>query len=332
MLQQTVASTVVAYYTRFLERFPSVVDLADADEQEVLSYWAGLGYYRRAKQLHAAAQRIRDTHGGVFPTDFDQILDLPGVGRYTAGAISSFAYDQPRPIVEANTLRLYARLLALRDDPRKNAGQTRLWQVGEHFVANRCASPGRINQALIELGSQVCTAKNPQCTECPLSDCCFAYREGSQNEIPSTVRRPAAIKQTHVLLVIEKHGKFLLRQNPESQWWAGLWDFPRLPLTDALTRAISSAPQAETKFSKRHRQECEGLIASELELDCQLLESLFKIRHAVTKYQISVVCFQAGLASAAPASWHWKNLREITEELPLSSPATKVVEQIKQLS
>ncbi len=154
MLQQTQVATVIPYFARFLERFPSVSSLATADEGEVLRHWEGLGYYRRARQMHAAAKLIHFDDGGVFPNSFSAILALPGIGRYTAGAIMSFAFDQPYAIVEANTQRLYARLIGWKEDLKLPASQSILWEFGQRMVEGK--ECGRINQAMMELGATVC--------------------------------------------------------------------------------------------------------------------------------------------------------------------------------
>ena len=160
MLQQTQVATVIDYYARFLTRFPTVAALAAADEQEVLTLWSGLGYYRRAKQMHAAARVIVDRHAGRFPERFDAILALPGIGRYTAGAISSFAFGARQPIVEANTTRLFSRLMALRDEPTTSSAQKELWKFAEAILPKNGKSSGQVNQAVMELGSLVCTPRD----------------------------------------------------------------------------------------------------------------------------------------------------------------------------
>src|SRR5687768_8168178 len=154
MLQQTQVATVIAYFERFLHRFPDVGSLAAADEQQVLRLWEGLGYYRRARQLHAAARKIVAEHGGQFPRSYEAVRGLPGIGRYTAGAILSIGLDQRLPILEANTIRVLSRLIALRDDPRTTRSQAPLWQVAEEILP--AADCGAFNQALMELGSEIC--------------------------------------------------------------------------------------------------------------------------------------------------------------------------------
>ncbi|MGN6546833.1 MAG: A/G-specific adenine glycosylase, partial [Aureliella sp.] len=189
MLQQTQVATVIDYYHRFLARFPTVEALAAADEQEVLGLWAGLGYYRRARQLHAASQQVVSQHRGNFPGDVPSLMQLAGVGRYTAGAIASIAFDKPAPILEANTERLYARLLCLREPTRSPASLALLWQFAEWSLprgASRSpnSSARTINQAAMELGSLVCKPVNPRCCECPLAALCPTALHGLQSAIP----------------------------------------------------------------------------------------------------------------------------------------------------
>lgn len=226
MLQQTTTQAVRGFYERFLETFPTVENLAAAPIEAVLKAWEGLGYYRRARSLHAAAGQIVDRHGGVFPTELDQILALPGVGRYTAGALGSFAFGQRWPIVEANTARLYARLLACRI-PLQSSGATRLfWLLAEKIVeADR---PDAINHALMDLGSAICTVRSPNCLICPVRDLCIARRIGAQEEIPpATPRRAPKQILEYVVLIADAQSRWWVQRRPPGTWWEGLWDFPR---------------------------------------------------------------------------------------------------------
>lgn len=188
MLQQTQVATVVPYFERFLARFPTVSDLAAADEAEVLRHWEGLGYYRRARFLHAAAKKVASDHDAVFPKTLEGVLGLPGIGRYTAGAILSIAYDARSPILEANTRRLLCRLLALREDPRKAEAEARLWTFAEALLPP-AEGAGEVNQALMELGSLVCTPKAPDCPACPAKGLCPTEAAGLQASIPAAARR-----------------------------------------------------------------------------------------------------------------------------------------------
>ncbi len=326
MLQQTQVATVIDYYARFLTRFPTVSSLAEATEQEVLTLWAGLGYYRRARQLHAAAGQIVQQHEGVFPQTIEQIHALPGIGRYTAGAIVSFAFGRRAPILEANTLRLYSRLIGLREDPKSTKSQHELWGVAEYLLPKAGANIGQVNQALIELGSLVCTPKQPNCAACPVNRFCAAFRDGLQAEIPRTAAPPAFTPLHHALAVILRGNKTLMRQNPAGRWWEGLWDFPRVDLTELgwhqeFDQAVrTSMPQVE--LANRAMQQVLGL---DLREDAS--EYLKTVKHGVTRYRISLHCFRAKLRSPSRLptahTWQWVDLTD-EPQVPLTSTAQKL--------
>ncbi|MCC7333502.1 MAG: A/G-specific adenine glycosylase [Pirellulaceae bacterium] len=326
MLQQTQVTTVIEYYERFLGRFPTVRSLADAPEQEVLTLWAGLGYYRRARQMHVAAKEIVQQQGDVFPATFNEVRALPGVGRYTAGAIVSFAYGHRAPILEANTLRLYSRLIGLREDPKSASSQQLLWRFADHLLPKTGANIGKVNQALIELGSLVCTPKRPNCAVCPVKRFCATYRGGLQAEIP---RLPAPQTYTplhHALVVVHRGKKTLMRQNPAGRWWAGLWDFPRIDLTEL-------GWHQEFDRAEPHLMLQVGLVeqamqqALGLELREATSEYLTTVKHGVTRYRIALHCFRAMLRPAArlppPHTWQWVDLA-IEPQLPFTSTAQKL--------
>jgi A/G-specific adenine glycosylase len=232
MLQQTTVAAVIPYYERFLRRFPDVHSLAAADEQAVLSEWEGLGYYSRARNLHRAAKLVAVELDGEFPDTVEGLLKLPGVGRYTAGAIVSFAFDRPAPIVEANTLRLYSRLMGDEGDPRSSAGQVRLWQFAEAILPRSRA--GEFNQALMDLGATVCTVSDPKCDECPLQSLCRAFLAGRQREIPRPRSRPDVTTLFEFAFAVRNDDRWLVRKRASNERWGGLWDFPRV-LTDEPT-------------------------------------------------------------------------------------------------
>ena len=239
MLQQTTAAAVEGYYRRFLERFPDVQALAAAELVEVYRLWEGLGYYRRAAQLHKAAGALVEKHGGIFPETFEEVLALPGVGRYTAGAILSIAHDKRLPILEANTIRLHCRLLGLTTSPFETETNKRLWAFAEEILPQK--NTGRFNQALMDLGSRVCTPKQPQClseTPCPLFEWCQAARLGLQREIPVPKTKPNSEEITEIAVLVRKRGKILLMQYPDGVRWAGLWDFPRCRDDHSVTQTL----------------------------------------------------------------------------------------------
>jgi A/G-specific adenine glycosylase len=225
MLQQTTVAAVIPSYERFLKLFPGVKALAAAHEEKVLRAWAGLGYYSRARNLHKAARRIAGERGGIFPDTFEEVLDLPGVGRYTAGAILSIAFKKPYPVLDGNVMRVFSRLFGLRGDIKKPATVKALWEKAESLLER--SSPGDWNQALMELGATVCLPEGPRCGQCPLSADCVARKKGLQEELPVTPKRRDFVALSWTCLWIEKDGKVLLwKRSQDERFLKGLWGFP----------------------------------------------------------------------------------------------------------
>jgi A/G-specific adenine glycosylase len=224
MLQQTRVDTVIPYYERFLARFPSVFALADAEPDEVAQLWSGLGYYSRARNLHAAARVIARDHGGELPRDVEVLRELPGIGRYTAGAVASIAFDRPAPIVDGNVARVLARLLDLRDDVSSPAVQKRLWEEAGSLADG--PKPGELNQALMELGALICTPRAPKCLLCPLREECRAHAAGDPEALPVKKRAAAPKPIAGVAGVITRGEKLLAVRRPPEGLLGGLWDLP----------------------------------------------------------------------------------------------------------
>ncbi len=225
MLQQTQVMTVVPYFERFVDALPDFNALASADEAQVLRLWQGLGYYSRARRLQAAARVVVDEHDGKLPRDVESLLTLPGVGRYTAGAIASIAFGLAAPIVDGNVSRVIVRLDAIRDDPATPAVLRQLWDRAAEMVDPE--RPGDFNSAMMELGATVCVPQNPRCLLCPVSHLCQAKAAGIEHQIPPVKRRkPVPTEQRIVWRVTDKKGRRLVEQRPTSGRWAGLWQFP----------------------------------------------------------------------------------------------------------
>lgn len=244
MLQQTQASRVAERFPEFVRRFPTVRDLADAPERDVLALWSGLGYYRRARNLHAAARHVRDQHNSEFPTRYDDILALPGVGRYTAGAIRSIALDQPAPIVDANVARVLLRVTANTNPPDDTKTRRQLWDHADILV-KAADSPAALNEGLMELGALVCTPRNPRCDDCPLSTRCLAQKEGLQQEIPSQRPKPARKPITLMTLVVRDNNSLLVHPRPST----GLWGSMYQPPTAQIDGARPNASRLRTSFN-----------------------------------------------------------------------------------
>jgi A/G-specific adenine glycosylase len=228
MLVQTTVTAVIPYFERFLGRFPDVGSLAAADEVDVLKCWEGLGYYRRARQLHAAARMIVEEYGGTIPEDLAAVRALPGVGRYIAGAILSFAFDQPEPIVEANSQRVLARLLAVEENLKTASTQNRIWQAAERLVP--AIGPGTFNQALMELGALICTPREPSCLICPLSTLCAARRLGRQDVLPVMTPKPPPLAVIEACAIVVREGLVLIVQRGRGGLWEQFWEFPTIHL------------------------------------------------------------------------------------------------------
>jgi A/G-specific adenine glycosylase len=230
MLQQTQVATVIPYYERFFSRFPTVRVLAEAPQDDVLALWSGLGYYSRARNLHTAARMIVERFGGQVPRTVDELLTLPGIGRYTAGAIASVAFDTRAPILDGNVTRVLMRLLAMDADPKAPATRDALWEVAEAVLPlERC---GDFNQALMELGATVCTPKNPDCPGCPVRRICAARACGREGEIPPVARRVRVQAAEWVTAAVRAGEAWLFVQRPPTGLWASLWELPSEPLAD----------------------------------------------------------------------------------------------------
>lgn len=227
MLQQTRVETVVGYYRRFLERFPTVLALADAPLDDVLALWSGLGYYARARNLHRAARAIQDRHDGVFPSDPDAVRDLPGIGDYTAGAILSIAFGRREAVVDGNVIRVLSRLRALEGNPKETRLKNACWEIARSLVpADR---PGDFNQALMELGATVCTPSSPGCGTCPVAAGCEARALGRPESFPA---RPPKTKRPHRRVdcaLVDRGGRLLLVRRPDEGLLGGLWELPSAP-------------------------------------------------------------------------------------------------------
>ncbi len=224
MLQQTRVETVIPYYERFLTRFPDVLALADAAADEVLGAWAGLGYYSRARNLQRAARVVADEHGGRLPDTAEGLRELPGIGRYTAGAVASIAFDRPEPVVDGNVARVLARLLEIREDVKSPAVSRRLWEEAEGLVRGR--DPGDLNQALMELGATVCTPRSPRCLACPLVKLCAGHAAGDAESLPvkPARRAPRPVEAAAGLLL--RRGRALAVRRPPRGLLGGLWELP----------------------------------------------------------------------------------------------------------
>lgn len=314
MLQQTQVATVIAYYHRFLAAYPTIAALAAADEQDLMRLWEGLGYYRRARSLHAAAKRIVAEHDGVFPMTYSQTIALPGIGRYTAGAILSISGDQRLPVLEGNTLRVYSRWAGLRGDVTSSPAQRTLWSIAERMLPRRGA--GQFNQAAMELGSLICRPQGPQCEACCVRPWCQAYALGLQESIPGKVKRLQYESRQEYGFVIPLVGSeaVLLRRVPAGQRWAGLWDFPRWTAGDAR-----SAEHAAALLSRQ--------LGTDLVLKSPQVP-LASMKHVVTRFRISLQVHRTAAIDPAALEGSPETLRPVQPDdfadFPLNVTGRKI--------
>ncbi|MFN8177108.1 MAG: A/G-specific adenine glycosylase [bacterium] len=224
MLQQTRVETVIPYFERFLGRFPTIAALAAASDEAVLEAWSGLGYYRRARNLHAGAKEIVRRHAGRFPDDLRDVRDLPGIGRYTAGAILSIALGEREPIVDGNVTRVLCRVFGEAGDVSKAVTSKRLWRIAAEVVAE--GPPAVVNQAQMELGALVCLPKRPRCAACPCAALCVARRTGRVDALPRLPAKRASVDVARAVLLVRSDGRVLLRRRREGEVSPGLWDLP----------------------------------------------------------------------------------------------------------
>jgi len=325
MLQQTQVKTVIPYWERWMRELPTVQAVAKANSAKLHKLWEGLGYYTRVRNLQRAAQQIVARHAGQFPEDFDAVLALPGIGRYTAGAICSIAYNQPKPILDGNGIRVLTRVFGITGDPRGRKTNARLWRLAEELVLHasrltpdaRCGERPRepesrrkakmargntrpanacshFNQSLMELGALVCTPRTPQCDVCPLAKLCVARRLGRQEELPKLGKKTVTTARRSIAFVVERDGKFFVRQRPSGVVNAHLWEFPNVEVGARL-----SGPQQAAK---------------QLGLRTVGDEPLCTLKHSITRYRITLEVWRARfLKSGNHVTGRWLTPKQLGE-------------------
>ncbi len=312
MLQQTTVAAVVPYFERFLGRFPTVEDLARAPLDRVLEAWAGLGYYRRARHLHAAARVLA---GSGFPRTAEALEELPGIGPYTAGAIASIAFDEPSPLVDGNVARVLSRLRRVPGDPKQGPAKKRLWEIARELVPPRGASVH--NQALMELGALVCAPRSPRCEECPVARHCEARAAGDAERFPELPPRAKARSRRDLALAFFERGRVLLGKRHEGAVWGGLWELPRVTLLEG---------EPDEDAARRLGRELLGRGAR-----LRGGETLASVRHTVMRERIELRVV-AGELDGRPRSRGYAELRWVGVEelgsLALPSPQRRVMARV----
>jgi len=331
MLQQTQVKTVIPFWNRWLRELPTIEAAAKAPSEKIHKLWEGLGYYTRVRNLQKAAQQIvaqqtsrrrrgdesqtenkletpsasaklrRDRHvvSYKFPKSFDDVLALPGIGRYTAGAICSIAFNQPTPILDGNVIRVLTRIFGIAENPKEKETNKLLWQLAEKLVcraknakaakeknSSRSSRPSRdtnscshLNQSLMELGALICTPRNPQCLICPVKKLCVAFKENLTEELPNLGKREAATMRHFVAFVIERDGKFLVQQRPIGIVNAHLWEFPNF----------------ETNGKKN---DAKKILGSAFDFKSSKFQPLCTIKHSITRYRMTLEAFHVRLKNS----------------------------------
>ena len=313
MLQQTQVSAVLGYYARFLERFPTLADLAAAPSEDVMALWSGLGYYTRARNLHACAKRVMADYGGEFPSDPALLADLPGIGRSTAAAITAFANGTRAAILDGNVKRVFARTFGIDQFPGLKPVEDALWRRADALLPLEGIES--YTQGLMDLGATLCTRSSPDCGRCPLQSRCVAYATGRTAELP--VRKPKkAVPEKHAALMVVLHGgQVLLEQRPDSGIWGGLMS---LPERDGHQARGQEAAVIEDMVLTA------GAFGEVVET-----EALLPLVHVFTHYKLHISPYRVGLAKRAEldARYVWWDMARI-EQAPLPAPVKKLLAQL----
>ena len=315
MLQQTRVATVVPYFERWMRRFPSVAALARADEDEVMSLWQGLGYYSRARSLREGARHVVERHEGRIPDGVTELLDLPGVGPYSAAAIASIAFGRRVPVVDGNVVRVLCRVFGLRGDPRTMPLKGRIGQLADDLVPAGAA--GEHNQAMMELGATVCTPRAPACVACPLAARCVARRDGVVERLPELPARARPTALGMVAGLVWRRGRLLLaRPTTRARWWNGLWQLPN----GELGRGESGAAAAIR------------VVRDVASLELRTVTWRARERHSVTRFRIDLDAFEgsapAGRARAKEGFvLAWKRPVEL-EQVGLPAPHRRLLRRL----
>ena len=307
MLQQTQVATVLPYYERFLARFPEVRALAAAPVDEVLAFWSGLGYYARARNLHRAAIEVVQRFGGEFPSRFEALASLPGIGRSTAAAIAAFASGERRAILDGNVRRVLARHAGIAGDPAATATLARLWQSAEALLPE--AAIEAYTQGMMDLGADVCAIRKPACRVCPVNDDCVARREDRVHELPEKRARRANPRREVAMLVVLSQGEVLLEKRPPTGIWGGLWSLPEAAVDAGV----------------------DVVLASQWGLQAADVQPLEPFDHAFTHFTLAISPYRihvrdrATLAAEKPATW--LPLDEL-RGAALPSPVKKLLQRV----
>lgn len=316
MLQQTQVNTVIPYWERWMQALPDITALAMAPLQEIYKLWEGLGYYRRARFLKQAAEYIQVNHDGVFPRTYAEILNLPGIGRYTAGAICSIAFDQTYPVLDGNVKRVLCRYEAVKEPIKSKDTENHLWELATVWVKTAATLKGKtdrpcseINQALMELGATICLPRSPRCDTCPLQKTCQSFKQGIQNSLPVTPLRRPSTAMAITIVVLKHQSRFFVRHKENEHWHQGLWEFP----SETAPKPSEKPWSGLTEIIKAPRT--------------KFYLPTKTVQHAITRYRIRSTAYfielkssSSPLLSQIPGEWF--SLEELMT-LPMSAAHMK---------
>jgi A/G-specific adenine glycosylase len=317
MLQQTQVTTVLKYYSDFIQQFPDVTALAAADLQQVLKSWELLGYYARARNLHQAVRIVAEKFQGYIPTEYSQFHQLPGVGEYIAAAVTSLAYNEPYPVLDGNVKRVLSRLFCLKEPINRSASHKKFRQAAAYIF--NAANPSQFNQAIMELGALICKPRNPKCSACPVKSFCRAFIFGLQQEFPKKINR-APIPQHHIAIaVIQKNERLLITQRSYSGLLAGLWEFPG----------------GKIHKSETAREACIREIKEEVNLQVEIEEHLTRVKHAYSHFQVVLEVFLCRYLSGrvrlnGSIDHRWITFAEV-EQYPFPAANHKIFPILRQI-
>ena len=316
MLQQTQVKTVIPFFVNFLKAFPTLQALTEANPRELLHAWAGLGYYSRVRSLQKAAKKIAKQHDGKFPETYSELLALPGIGPYTAGAILSIAFGKPYAVVDGNVTRVLSRLFLLAEDSQTSSFRKTLWNLADQLLSRK--SPGNFNQALMELGATICSRRAPNCLLCPWNRECLALEKGLQEQLPRRAARSESIVSRQAVAVVGHRGRFLIVKRKGLQVLRDFWEFPG----------------CEFNESKDPKRTLVGRIRRDFGLKIYLRDRLVTFKHSITKQRITIQAFLAELDPTAATTTkgrdaRWVRLSEIGR-YPFGSASIQILKPLKE--
>ena len=309
MLQQTRVDTVIPYFEKWMKLFPTVKALASASEQDVLNAWEGLGYYSRARNLHKAAKVVAEKFNGELPRDLDDLRSLPGIGRYTVGAIASMAFRMDEPTLDGNLRRVFSRLFDVDEFADSPTGEKLLWELAAQNLPK--GEAGDYNQALMDLGATICLPKNPRCLLCPLMSQCKARENGTQELRPVLKPKKAVPSYVHVAAVVMERGRVLLSQRPAEGLLGGMWEFPNARIDGDPAKALIKGLKAATQIQVKKK------------------EALQVVEHAYSHFRVTVHPFVCDKVSVPKdKNLKWVKLDEL-EDYPMGKVDRQIARQIK---